>query len=100
MADDVTLITVIALLGIAGEIGGLLVFRTITGVGPRAHKLVSFGLAGTFLTVALFMAHAQAPRLYVLASFGIAALAQAWSLWIMCERHWIEWRRRKPYRKD
>ncbi len=99
MTDDVALVTILVLVGLGAEIGGLLVFRTITGVGPRAHKLVSFGLAGIFLTSALYMAHFHAPVLYVIVSLGIAILAQAWSLWIMCERHWKEWRRRAPSSK-
>ena len=60
---------------------------------------MSFGLAGMFLAISLYMAHHHAPLLFLIVSLGIAILAQAWSVWIMCERHWKDWRRRAPTSK-
>lgn len=92
---DLTPFTLLTILGVLFvELGAVLVFRTITGIGPRPGKLVSFGVAGAFAAIAMFSAHVNAGVLWVLGSLAIAFVAQAWHVWLMCRRHWSEWQRR------
>ena len=78
----------------AVEVGMILVFRTLTGIGPRPMKVISLGVAIGFVAMAMFLAHLRVNPFMVLFAMTIAGLAQSWLLWTMVERHWREWRRR------
>ena len=98
--DPTPLVLFLILLGIGVEIGGILVFRTLTGMGPRPSKLLTFAAAGVFLSIAMFLAHLHVDVVIVLGVLGLAFLAQAWHVWQMCKRHWAEWQRRRQSRES
>lgn len=86
--------------GILLEVGAILSFRTIFGIGPRPAKVISFGAAGAGVALALFFAHLNLGPLWVLGALFMAFCAQSYHVWLMIERHWHEWQRRKRQHED
>ncbi len=96
MISDATPIVLLLLLaGVGVEVGGVLIFRTLTGHGPRPSKLLAFGASGIFLGFSMFLAHIGANIVLVLGVFALGFLAYSWHLWQICKRHWLEWQRRQ-----
>ncbi|MBI3793087.1 MAG: hypothetical protein HY275_19720 [Gemmatimonadetes bacterium] len=85
----------LVLLGIGLEVGAILSFRTILGIGPRPGKLISFGVAGAGVALAMFFAHINMGIVWTGAALLVAFLAQSYHVWMMCKRHWEEYQRRK-----
>lgn len=101
MPFDVTpLVLLLILVGIGAEVGGILIFRTLTGLGPRPSKLLSFGASGMFLALSLFLAHMHLDILIVMGTLALAFLAQGYHVWLMCKRHYLEWQRRERARES
>ncbi len=98
--DATPLVLLLIFAGVGVEIGGILIFRTLTGLGPRPAKLLSFGAAGIFLSLAMFLAHLHVDILLVLGALSLAGAAQGYHVWLMCKRHYIEWQRRKRARES
>jgi hypothetical protein len=96
--DPTIVVMALIALGLGVEVGAILIFRTLTGLGPRPLKLLSFGASGVMLTLAMYLAHIGLNLKFVLLVLALAFLAQGWHVWEMCKRHWAEWKRRRKTR--